>query len=59
MGSASHRFVFFFVLTDYQVEVKTADKFLASTDARVKIKVKGTQGELSERELKGHFERGE
>ena len=49
-------------LIDYEVKVKTANKDRAGTDAPVYIKVKGTRGSLSRRELdkKNHddFEKG-
>ena len=49
-------------LKDYEVKVKTTDKFRAGTDAPVYIEVKGTLGSLKSRELdnKGHddFEQG-
>ena len=49
-------------LIDYEVQVKTANKYGAGTDAPVYIKVKGTRGSLSKRELdnKNHndFEQG-
>ena len=49
-------------LIDYEVQVKTANKDRAGTDAPVYIKVKGTRGSLNKRELdnKNHddFEKG-
>ena len=38
-------------LIDYEVQVKTANKDRAGTDAPVHIKVKGTRGSLNKREL--------
>ena len=47
---------------DYEVQVKTANKDRAGTDAPVYITVKGTRGSLNKRELdnKNHddFEKG-
>ena len=49
-------------LIDYEVKVKTANKWQAGTDASVYIEVKGTLGSLNKRELdkKDHndFEQG-
>ena len=49
-------------LIDYEVQVKTANKDRAGTDAPVHIKVKGTLGSLNKRELdnRNHddFEKG-
>ena len=38
--------------------VKTAAASLAGTDAQVKIRVQGTEGNMREREIRGRFEAG-
>lgn len=46
---------------DYTVVVKTSNSLWAGTDARVSIRVRGTTGNINDRELDSitdHFERG-